>query len=98
MKIDFRRIARREYDEAVSWYENKEPGLGREFQNELDLLLKRIASHPEQFRQIRGILRRGVLRRFPYVVYFLTEPERVVVLAVFHAKRDPVHLENRSRS
>ena len=34
-------------------------------------------------------IRRLMTRRFPYGVFYLVEATSVVVLAVFHAKRDP---------
>jgi plasmid stabilization system protein ParE len=36
------------------------------------------------------------VRRFPYGILFLEEDKRVIVLAVFHAKRDPRSWHERS--
>ena len=93
--VVFRTIARLEFDEALAWYENQEPGLGLKFKSEVDLVFERIALHPDHFRYVRGEIRRAVLRRFPFTIHYLAESERIVVLAVFHAKRDPRHLEGR---
>jgi plasmid stabilization system protein ParE len=88
-------IARRELDDAISWYEERREGLGQEFSSAIERELERIDSFPEQFVRVRGEIRRAVLRRFPYSIYFLTEDYRNLVLAIFHVKRDPHHLENR---
>jgi plasmid stabilization system protein ParE len=93
--VVFRPIARRELDDAIAWYESERPGAGIEFATELATLLTRIATKPKQFREVRAGVRRAVLRRFPYTIHFLLELDRVVVLAVFHAKRNPKRLENR---
>jgi plasmid stabilization system protein ParE len=70
--------------------------LGLDFAAEINVFLRRIAEMPEQFPQIRGEIRRAVLRRFPYTLHFLIiEPDRIVVLAVFHVKRNPQTLEGR---
>lgn len=95
LPLVFRRIAKLELDESVAWYENKRAGLGREFRIEIDKHLRRIANQPQQFRQIRGQVRRVVLQRFPYSIYFLVEVDRIIVLGVFHARRAPQHLERR---
>lgn len=95
LPLVFRRIAQLELNESVAWYENKRAGLGREFRIEIDKHLRRIASQPQQFRQIREQVRRVVLQRFPYSIYFLLEGDRIIVLAVFHARRGPQHLERR---
>lgn len=94
--VVFRREARLEFDEAFVWYEGKQRGLGIEFQNVVDDRLSQAAERPELFRAIRGSVRRIVLSRFPYSVHFVAENSRIVVLAVFHAHRNPKHLAKRS--
>jgi toxin ParE1/3/4 len=95
LPLVFRRTARLELDETISWYENKQIGLGREFRIEVEEHLKTIASQPQRFRQIRGQVRRVVLKRFPFSIYFLPEVDQIVILAVFHARRAPQSLEGR---
>ena len=72
--------------------------LEAEFEQAVDQMLARIAATPLRFRPVQGEVRRGLLRRFPYAMHFLPEPNAIVVLAVFHTKRDPRRLEGRSRS
>ena len=93
--VVFRRIAKRELDDAIAWYENRHEGLGRDFSTAVEREIERIASSPNQFARVKKEIRRAVLRRFPYSIYFVVEDPQVVVLAVFHAKRAPQHLENR---
>ena len=95
LRVVFRRIAKRELDDAISWYEHRREGLGQEFSVAVERLLDRIIVSPNQFARIRGTIRRAVLRRFPFCIYFLVEDDLVVVLAIFHAKRDPDRLEDR---
>ena len=95
LPLVFRRIAQLELDESVSWYENKRVGLGSQFRLEIEKHLERITTQPQQFRQIRGQVRRVVLQRFPYSIYFLPEVDRIIVLAVFHGRRAPQNLESR---
>jgi plasmid stabilization system protein ParE len=93
--IVFRRIAKREFDDAISWYEDRREGLGRDFSVAVERLLERIALSPSQFAYVKGNVRRAVLQRFPYSIYFVVEDYRILVLAIFHARRDPEHLEDR---
>jgi len=95
LPIVFRPIARLEMDESIAWHENRRAGLGVELAAEVEVSLHRIAQTPDQFPKIRGEVRRSVLRRFPYSIQFLVESDRIVVLAIFHAKRDPRILEDR---
>jgi toxin ParE1/3/4 len=94
-EIVFRPVARIEYDEAVAWYESECSGLGLEFKAVIDEMLVLVARQPELFRHVRGPVRRAVLRRFPYTIHFLDGNARIVVLAVFHASRDPAELMRR---
>lgn len=94
--VDFRRVARIEFDEALDWYELQRPGLGLEFKQRVDEVLARIAETPEHFHRVRGEIRRAVVRRFPYIIDFLPEADHIIILTVFHGRRDPRHLEGRS--
>ena len=96
LPVVFRPLARTELDEAMGWYEKQKQGLGVELKEAVDQMLARIAETPGRFRPVRGEVRRALLRRFPYAIHFLPEPQAIVVLAVFHTKRDPRHLEGRS--
>ena len=96
LPIIFRPIARLEIDEAMEWYEKQKVGLEAEFRDAVEQMLERIAAAPLRFGPVRGEVRRALLRRFPYAIHFVPEPNAVIVLAVFHTKRDPRHLEGRS--
>jgi plasmid stabilization system protein ParE len=95
LSVVFRRIAKREFDDAISWYQDRREGLGQEFSIAVEQQLEKIALSPNQFACVRGEVRRAVLRRFPYSIYFMVEDERIVVLAIFHARRAPSQLEDR---
>lgn len=75
--------------EAHDWYEAHEPGLGFEFLAEVRHAYDRLAAGPYQYPTIRSGIRRALLRRFPYAVYFAVEKQTIIVLAVLHTGRDP---------
>ena len=95
--VIFRRQARREFDEAGDWYEKERVGLGLEFLAEIEGLLQRIASNPEQFPILFRDVRKAVARRFPYCVYFRERNQNIVVLAVFHSARNPAVWQQRAK-
>jgi hypothetical protein len=66
----FRPQAEHEALEVRRWYEARREGLGNEFGEEVDEIVGRIAANPLAFQRVRGATRRGVLKRFPYAVYF----------------------------
>jgi plasmid stabilization system protein ParE len=81
--------AEAEIAEAFDWYENRVPGLGSDFLLCVDAVFSAILRSPQQFPQVHKIVRRALTRRFPYEVFFVEDNERIVVLSVFHAKRNP---------
>jgi plasmid stabilization system protein ParE len=95
LPVVFRPIAKQEMDESIEWYETQRAGLGAEFAQEVQTILARMASTSEEFGRIRGPIRRAILRRVPFTIQFLNEPNRIVLLAVFHGKHNPKHVESR---
>jgi toxin ParE1/3/4 len=80
---------------AFDWYEDRAPGLGLEFLRCADAVFSAALRNPERFPLVHRTVRRALTRRFPYEVFFVEDDERVVVLAVFHAKRNPKHWQTR---
>lgn len=89
MPVFFRRAARREFDDAALWYEERMTGLGSQFVSEINRAIDLASEHPQRFPVVHRDVRCAKARRFPNSVFFRAEPERLVVLAVFHASRDP---------
>lgn len=87
--------AERDLFEAANWYDRIRPGLGSELLDEIDGAFARIAERPRAFPEVHRKVRRLVLRRFPYLVYFRIEGERVRVIACLHAARSTAALEER---
>jgi plasmid stabilization system protein ParE len=78
-----------ELNEAYHWDESQEPGLGDEFLDCVDEMLNRICQMPESYAVVYRDVRRAVIRRFPYAVYYRLLSSRVIVTAIFHGRRDP---------
>ena len=89
LQVVFRRAARAEFDSAALWYEERQSGLGSQFTSEIDHAVALASTHPDRYPVKHGEVRCVHVRRFPYSVYFRPEADRIVVLAVFHARRDP---------
>lgn len=90
-----RREAEQDIDEAAHWYEAQRNGLGREFLDEVTSCLKLIASQPEMFDAVHRGVRRALIRRFPFGVFYRQDGPRIVVMAVLHASRHPGQWQGR---
>ncbi len=94
LPIIFKSAARREFEKAVAWYEEQQPGLGREFKLEVKLAINRALRSPRRFPRVRGLARKIRLRRFnKYAIYFAVKDRVFAVLAIFHSSRDPAVLK-----
>jgi len=81
--------AKAELRDAFDWYESRVQGLGSEFLLAVDATLAGILRNPLQNPLVHKTIRRALLRRFPYEIFFVLDSHHVVILAVFHAKRNP---------
>jgi plasmid stabilization system protein ParE len=88
LSISFRRAAREEFIESANWYKGKSLQLGLDFISEIERSISLAAENPLHYELIHKEIRRIVAKRFPFSVYFRVEAKRIVVLAVFHGKRD----------
>jgi plasmid stabilization system protein ParE len=89
LPVVFRSPALREYEAAVLWYEAKRAGLGGDLEVEVTASVEAAAESPLRFPRMYKEVRCVRVHRFPYSVFFIPEPTRIVVLAVFHARRNP---------
>ncbi len=88
--------ARAEFDEAYDWYEGRRAGLGEAFADQVQRVLDRIAAMPRLHAAVLGEVRKAVVARFPYCVFYREEASCVRVLAVFHSSRDPRTWQSRA--
>jgi toxin ParE1/3/4 len=74
---------------ARQWYEDQREGLGDEFVLCIEEALERIRRPPLSGREVVDTVRKIIVRRFPYGVFYRVDPDQIGVIAVYHAKRDP---------
>jgi len=91
MKFKFiiRPEAEQDIKGAFGWYEDRVSGLGLEFMRCIDVAMAQINRSPETHPIIYKNIRRILTRRFPFGIFYILLQEKIVVLAVLHARRDP---------
>lgn len=95
LRIVFRHAAKNEFEDAAVRYDEQRAGLGEEFVIEIGQEVARAAAAPERYPIVFGDIRRTVARRFPFSVYFRVRSDSLVVLAVFHGRRNPAIWQRR---
>ena len=85
-------------EDAYNWYEEQNTGFGSEFIRVVDASLSAIQRQPfayavvfQKGRQVR----RKLIRKFPYSLFYCVEDENIAIVACFHVKRDPQAWQNR---
>jgi plasmid stabilization system protein ParE len=87
--VTFRPRAREDVDGAISWYGKERPELALAFAESLDTVVARVRETPLQFPVVYRDVRRALLGRFPYGVFFTLVSDTIHVLAVVHLHRHP---------
>ncbi len=84
-----------ELAEAVHWYESQQRGLGREFLRPFRAATDGLRRSPFLHQTVEAEVRRVLLRRFPYGIFYEVHGSDVAVLACFHSARDPQEWQDR---
>jgi len=95
MIIRFTPEADAELAEARQWYARQRENLDIEFMQRIDEALSRIVRNPNSYPIVYGTLRRAVVRRFPFAVFYEVIADELEVIAVFHSRRDPERWKSR---
>ncbi len=81
--------AERDLADAYDWYERQRIGLGEDFLQRVDACIQAIARTPLMHALYYETYRRGLVRRFPYIVFYECADKTVTIYGVFHTSVDP---------
>jgi plasmid stabilization system protein ParE len=95
MEVRLRPEAEHDLAESAAWYEQQRTGLGQEFLDAALATFSAITDIPNGFAVIHRSVRRALLHRFPFAVFYVFDRDGVVVLGVLHGSRHPRFWMNR---
>ena len=93
--VIFLRGAQRDYDESCDWYAERSDSALIGFQTAVETVLREIVENPERWAYCDERHRYRQLKRYPYLIVYRFEDNRVIVVAVAHAKRRPGYWSGR---
>jgi plasmid stabilization system protein ParE len=96
MKLEFHPEAEWELIEAAEYYERQVPGLGERLEAEVRRATDLLLDHPEIGAPADPVLRKLVLNRFPYTLYYSVTSSVVRIEVVAHQSRRPGYWRSRS--
>jgi len=77
------------------YYEDRQEGLGVEFQAVLAADLDRIQRNPAAVKRWDGPYQKLFMKRFPFAVIFRERTDAIRVIAIKHHSRDPDYWKHR---
>lgn len=90
MRIEYHPAIEGELRRIIDYYNECSAGLGQEFLNEFERQVLKIASNPLRWVAVKGSIRRSLMHRFPYVIYFrIVHDDTLRVTVVKHQRRHP---------
>jgi len=97
LTLQFNNEAREELLNAIDYYEDKQKGLGRRFNEVVNQTMTNILSFPESFPVIYDNKRKAAIKHYPYILIYEYEVRDnvVYILSVFHTRQDPAIWKNK---
>lgn len=102
MKVRVSREAGQELEEAVSWYEHEEAGLGSRLLNAFEQAIRLLNEPnpplvPTCHKAAEVGARQLILHRFPFSLITIERHETIIVVAFAHHSRKPGYWRNRTQ-
>jgi plasmid stabilization system protein ParE len=97
MIIRFSPDADAELTEGREWYSHQREDLDLEFMQCVDDALLQVVENPFSFPIVYRHLRRAVVHRFPFAIFYEIGAQEIRVIAVFHSRRNPELWKSRVR-
>lgn len=95
MRFFFHPRADEEFNEAVQYYEECQPGLGLEFAKEIYASIGRVAEYPNAWSEMSKNTRRCLVNRFPFGVIFQIKSGKLRIMAIANLHRRPGYWKDR---
>ncbi len=90
MIVEYHPAVEQELLEARDYYEKRVPGLGVRFIEEFERQIIQIAANPGRWMVLERDVRRSLMKRFPYLIYFRQpRPDVIRIILVKHQRRHP---------
>ncbi len=81
--------AQADIEAGRDWYDAASSGLGTDFVDEVEATIRSAADWPNAAALVDESIRRALVARFPYGLFYAVEGETLVVLGCVHVRRHP---------
>ncbi len=95
MKVIFRDDARTEFDDALAYYNERNPTVADGFVSDYQKLETPLLQFPNSGVRVARNGRRLIFSNYPYQLIYRVEGDEIVIYAVAHQKRRPGYWRKR---
>ena len=95
MNLHFFEDVEAEFSKAVFYYEDRQPGLGKRFRDEIANVLSRIIQDPLLWRERKGGYRRVNLPVFNHYIAYIIDVDTIHVVAIASSSQHPDYWKTR---
>ena len=88
MRVTWHPLARAEMMDAAKFYSARNPQVGAEFLDAVDVAARTVGEDPGRNRELGSGVRRYLMPRFPYALHYDILLDRVRILTVKHHSQD----------
>lgn len=96
MNYAFHPEALQEYLDGVSYYAQISPRVAEAFILDAEGAIERILTHPRAWPVLEDDVRRCLLKRFPFAIYYCIEDAAITLYAFMHTSRQPGRWRSRT--
>lgn len=96
LPVDYLPEARRDFDDSFDWYVQRSVQVAVRFANAISAALTGVTANPDRFARVDDLHRECPVKQFPFRIIYRVAANRVVVVAVAHAKRRPGYWKHRT--
>lgn len=92
MTLKISKLAFLEIEDAKEYYNLQKATLGDTFKNDVKKSIENIKQFPTLYPNITNNIKRCLLHRFPYSIFYAISDNTILVLSVAHQHRKPFYL------
>lgn len=97
MRIEYHPAIERDLNDIIEYYNECTPGLGMRFLDEFERHILKITAMPNLWIPVEHTIRRSLMKRFPYVIYFrIIGVDVIRITVVKHQRRHPKYGNSRT--
>jgi len=95
MRVIYQPDAEAELLEAIPYYGSREGSEEDPSLAAINRHVLEIASSPHRYPKVGRDIRRCVVRKFPFIIFFKDHPDRIRILTIAHTSRHPEYWRSR---